>query len=163
MMVSVVERILRARPALLTGRALQVTADLFVLVASFALAYQLRFDFDIPASYQDAMRLQMVYVIPLQYIALRAAGVHRFVWRYVGLAEIQSFIAAALIAVTPVILLRLFLSDTYAPFRVPLSVTIVDTVLAFGAALALRVLRRSIHEASERRIHDVRKSSRRRV
>jgi FlaA1/EpsC-like NDP-sugar epimerase len=49
------------------------------------------------------------------------------------------------------LLLRLGLPEHFQEWRVPLSVGIVDTLLAFGGALGLRVFRRSLFERYEKR------------
>ena len=54
--------------------------------------------------------------------------------------------------------LRLFLPDRFRCWRVPLSVILIDTILAFGGVLALRILRRALYERA-RRTRAARRSS----
>jgi len=142
----------RARPTV--SRVLRVAVDLAVLIGAFAFAYHLRFDFAVPAAYRREAVIELGYVAFLQLAALRLTGVYRFVWRYIGLAEIRAFINAAILATAPIVAIRL--APVSVLPRVPLSVIIMDAFLAFSGVLALRVLRRVIYEASERRTHTCR-------
>ena len=134
-------------------RQVQLLVDLGVLVAAFVLAYLLRFDFAIPPSSRGALVFQLPWVVLLQASLLFLTGILTFVWRYVGLREVGAFARAAAISVVPMVALRFALPPAYQAFRVPLSVTFMDTLLAFGGLLAARVLRRSLYERDERRGH----------
>jgi len=132
-------------------RAVQFGLDLTALLAAFWLAYLLRFDFRLPeGTLPDAQR-QLPLVVGLQLAALALFGVYRFIWRYVGMAEIRSFVGAAAASAVPLLVLRIALPGSLQSWRVPLSVIVIDTVLAFGAILAMRVCRRALFEYREKR------------
>jgi FlaA1/EpsC-like NDP-sugar epimerase len=131
-------------------RRLQFVPDLVILVGAFALAYLLRFDFDIPAQERFHWLIQLPCVVLVQFAALQVFGIYKFIWRYVGMAEVNSFLRAACFAILPILTLRLATPQWFYQFRVPLSVIIMNTILAFGGVLALRVLRRTVYEAYER-------------
>src|SRR5262249_48191378 len=114
------------------------------------LAYLLRFDFDVPPRDMQHMLYQLPFVMSLQMLTLLLAGVYSFIWRYVGMAEIKSFILAALWSALPLILLRIWLPEQLQPGRVPFSITVMDTVFAFGGVLGLRVVRRALYERSSK-------------
>src|SRR5207237_763822 len=79
----------------LLHRSTQFTLDLVTLAAAFWLAYLLRFDFDIPRdNFLQALR-QFPYVVLIQFSGLIIAGVYSFIWRYVGMSEVKSFVNAA--------------------------------------------------------------------
>lgn len=137
------------RAGLLTRRV-QFALDLAVLVAAFGLAYLLRFDFQIPEPYRERALIQLPVAVMIQFVALTLSGVYAFVWRYVGLRELSTFGRAAAWSAAPLLLLRLGVPEPFEAWRIPLSVVIVDTVLAFGGLVALRVLRRSLYERYER-------------
>jgi FlaA1/EpsC-like NDP-sugar epimerase len=128
----------------------QLALDLVVLVAAFALAYLLRFDFAIPAPYRLAGLVQLPYVVSIQFAALNLAGVYAFIWRYIGLTEMKAFIYAACGSFLPILILRLSLPAAFQDWQVPLSIILMDTVLAFGCVLGLRVLRRTLYERYEK-------------
>jgi FlaA1/EpsC-like NDP-sugar epimerase len=121
-----------------------------MLCASFAFAYLLRFDFAPPEDIRIVAIKQMPVVVLLQFGALSWAGVYALIWRYVGLADTRAFGWAALMSAIPLLLARLFLPSALADWRLPLSVIFVDTMLAFGAVLGVRLLRRILYERYER-------------
>ena len=132
-------------------KRLEYPFDLMVLMMAFTLAYLLRFDFVIPSHEKVNWLWQLPYVMLIQLGTLYASGVHRFIWKYVGIPETKVFVRAACFSILPVVALRLTLPDMLAQLRVPLSVMVVDTVLAFGGALGLRVLLRALYEGQKKR------------
>src|SRR5215471_14424830 len=131
-------------------RRTQWAMDIVALVIAFWFAYLLRFDFDIPAeNFRFALK-QFPYVVLIQLVALLVAGVYSFIWRYVGLAEVRAFVNAAYWSCLPILAMRLITPGIMHPWRVPVSVICIDTVLAFGGVLGLRVLRRALYERYER-------------
>jgi FlaA1/EpsC-like NDP-sugar epimerase len=140
--------VLKAR---LLTRQMQLVADLGMLSLSFLFAYLLRFDFVLPRSVLVGALAQLPVVVLIQFAALAAAGVYSFIWRYVGMRELRAFIYAAAWSSLVLTTLRLTLPDPLASWRVPLSVIVMGTVLGFGGALSLRVLRRYLFERVEQR------------
>lgn len=135
----------------LPNKQIQFAMDVLVLVAAFAFAYLLRFDFSIPDQWLLYGLTQLPYVVLIQFIALILTGVYSFIWRYIGMAEVKVFILAALMSALPVIILRMSLPDRFQGWMVPRSVIVIDTILGFGGVLGLRVLRRALYEGYEKR------------
>jgi FlaA1/EpsC-like NDP-sugar epimerase len=133
------------------SKRLQFILDLVILLGAFLLAYLLRFDFEIPRRYLTPFLSQISYVVLLQFSALALAGVYSFIWRYIGLAEVKTFIFALGCAAVPVFLLRLALPERYGIWQVPLSITLADSILAFVGVMGLRVLRRALYERYEKK------------
>lgn len=140
----------RSWAARILTRQTQVCLDLATLSCAFMFAYLLRFDFALGGDEVRRALYQLPYVVAFQFLLLLASGVYAFIWRYIGIAEIKAFVLAALGSALPVIVLRVALSDRWQVWRVPLSIVIVDTVIAFGAVLGIRVARRLIFERYER-------------
>jgi FlaA1/EpsC-like NDP-sugar epimerase len=132
-------------------RGVQFALDIGTLVGAFFLAYLLRFEFSIPEQELNRALDQVPYVVLIQFAALALAGVYSFIWRYVGMGEIKAFLYAGLWSGLVLGVLRLTLPDRFRNWRVPLSVILMGTILAFGGVLALRVLRRHFYEVSQRR------------
>jgi FlaA1/EpsC-like NDP-sugar epimerase len=126
-------------------REIQYLLDLAILIGVFVAAVWLRFE-NLPFQYLE----QMPLVVMVQVAALFFAGIYSFVWRYVGMAELRSFVKAALISLALLLALRFGLTENHQAWRVPISVAIIDTVLAFGGLLGIRLLRRSLYESYER-------------
>jgi FlaA1/EpsC-like NDP-sugar epimerase len=138
------------RRRILTKR-MQCCLDIAALSGAFALAYLLRFDFAIPAADLRNSLLQLPFVVALQIGMLLLTGVYAFIWRYVGISEIRAFVNAAFWSTLPMLAMRFGVGERYQTWRVPLSVIIIDIILAFGAVLGLRVLRRVVFERYERK------------
>ncbi|MGH9424962.1 MAG: nucleoside-diphosphate sugar epimerase/dehydratase, partial [Terriglobia bacterium] len=138
------------RRRLLT-KPVQFTLDLVVLYLAFLLAYLLRFDFAIPDELLPDTWRQLAFVVLLQSAVLFLTGIYSFIWRYVGMGEIKPFIKAALFSALPLLLMRVGLSEDFQVWRAPFSIIVIDSVLAFGGVLGLRVLWRSMYERKEKR------------
>jgi FlaA1/EpsC-like NDP-sugar epimerase len=129
----------------------QYLMDLIVIAGAFTLAYLIRFDFLVTTTDFERYLIQLPYVALLQFAVLLLAGIYRFIWRYVGLREMRRFLLAAVVSIIPIIILRLALPDSYIAWRVPFSIALIDTALAFGGVFALRILRRDIYEQGLRK------------
>ncbi len=131
----------------------QRALDLIVLSLALVFSYMLRFDLTIPREELPNLALQLPYVVLIQFSLLRSAGVYAFIWRYIGIAETKTFVRWILLSTVPVTLLRFFLPAAGQSFRVPLSIIVIDAILAFGAIVGMRVLRRIIYEQYEHHRH----------
>jgi FlaA1/EpsC-like NDP-sugar epimerase len=130
---------------------IQVALDLILLLSAFALAYLLRFDFHMPANEFHNFLVQIPLVVLVQFVALTFAGARSSIWRYTDLEHVKNFVYAALASMLLVLLLRMSLPAPHAMWRVPLSVNLIDVLLAFGGTFAIRVLRRAEYEYSQKR------------
>ena len=128
--------------------------DFSVLAASFWFAYQLRFDFAVPANNFRSMVTQLPIVLALEFAGLVVAGAQTFVWRYTGLRDLPVFGRAMLFTAVPLLILRVLLPPTFQAWRVPLSVIFINVALAFLGLLGVRVARRMLFESTERRRQD---------
>ncbi len=131
-------------------RGFQFALDVTVLVGAFLLAYLLRFEFAVPDKEIGNAFQQLPYVVLVQLGALILAGVYSFIWRYIGMGEVKAFLYAALWSGMVLGVLRLSLPAQFGGWKVPLSIILMGTILAFGGVLGLRVLRRYLYELSQR-------------
>jgi FlaA1/EpsC-like NDP-sugar epimerase len=136
----------------LQKKPVQFAMDLLVLVLVFAFSYLLRFDFVIPRNELLNALTQLPYVVLIQFAALCFSGAYAFIWRYIGMGEIRTFLKAAWWSTLPILILRLGLPAQFQSWRVPLSVIVIDGIFAFGGVLALRVIRRGLYEQYETRV-----------
>jgi FlaA1/EpsC-like NDP-sugar epimerase len=140
----------RLRPYWLSAGT-QTALDFAVLVGAFIVSYQLRFNFDIPKAEVQNLLVQLPFVVLLQFIALTLFRARSSIWRYTGIDHIKPFLYAACSSVIVIGLMRLLLPEPGQAWRVPLSVNLFDSVLAFGGTFGLRVLRRGVYEQASRR------------
>jgi FlaA1/EpsC-like NDP-sugar epimerase len=126
--------------------------DLVVLAAAFYAAYVLRFDFEIPPVEIRHFVTQLPLVVLLQFAALTISGARSAIWRYTDVNHLKPFLYAACSCAVVVALLRLGLPKPHQAWRVPLSVNLIDTLLAFGGVYAMRVVRRAEYEYKRKRL-----------
>ncbi len=136
-------------------RPVQILADVIILCGAFYLAYLFRFDFEIGEYYLDNALNQLPFVVLVQFTSLFVVGAYSIIWRYVSIEDIKSFLKAAFISGVVLIFVRLLLSEKFIRWQVPLSIILMDTIFAFAGLLALRILRRSVYEVSEKRTFKV--------
>jgi FlaA1/EpsC-like NDP-sugar epimerase len=127
-------------------KLLQFGLDVVVLISAFWLVYLWRFDFVIPEHEFRLALIRLPYTVLIQFAGLILAGVYMFIWRYIGMAEVKAFFNAALWSILLLLLMRLGLPERFQELRIPISVIMADTPLAFVGVLGLRVLRRVIYE-----------------
>src|SRR6266404_5327955 len=144
-------------------KLLQLLLDLSLLIFAFYLAYLLRFDFSIPEKELVSFSVQLPLVVLLQLGILYLCGVYKFIWRYIGLAEIKRFVLVAVWSTIPLLALRIFLPDSMQQFRIPISIIFTNALLSFSGVLAVRVMRREVHERSVRSFGKRRQGVRRSV
>ena len=133
------------RSRLLTRRT-SVVIDVLTMVSALGLAYLLRFDFDVPQRWLLIGITQLPLVLATQLTALYMSGVLSFVWKYVGMAEVPAFARAAVGSATALLAFRLLLPEPLTNLRIPISIIVVNVMLAFGGLLGMRVLRRALWE-----------------
>lgn len=139
----------------LLSRPGQILLDLSVLAVALVLAYAIRFEFAAPFArtwwhfFVVDFTLVGPEVLIVQMAMFYAWGIYEFIWRYVGLADLKAFAGAFLSSTIILIVVRLSLPPFLGALSVPLSVIAIDSLLAFGFTLALRLTRRVLYERQE--------------
>lgn len=131
-------------------RQVQVMLDVSVLAGAFFASYLLRFEFMLGLRELHFLKWQLPAIVLLQLGSQYVWGIYRFIWRYVGLSELRSFVGAAITSALVMLGLRFGLPDGFMELRIPISVTLIDVVLAFIGTLGLRIARRAMFEWVER-------------
>lgn len=132
-------------------RPVQFLADVAVLCAAFFIAYLPAVNIQVAEFYYDTAIRQIPFVILIQFSALFLVGAYSLIWRYVSIKDIEVFLKAAAISCAVLIAFRFLLTfNDFNLWQIPVSVILIDTVLAFGGLLALRILRRFFYELSEK-------------
>jgi FlaA1/EpsC-like NDP-sugar epimerase len=72
------------------------------------------------------------------------------IWRYISLIDLKRFVMAITSAAVPLLAMRLFLPLGLQGLKVPLSVIVINAMLAFMGLTGLRVFRRLVFESWER-------------
>lgn len=134
----------------LLRREVRFLLDVVVLSGVYLVTLWLRFLEDGAIHPEHYWRLPLV--VGIQLATLWAWGIHSFIWRYVGLAELRNFIAVGSTSGIALLGLRLALPDSLHFFRVPISVIALDSAFAVAGLLGIRILRRVLHERFEQAV-----------
>jgi len=113
--------------------------DLIAAICAWWFAYLLRFNFDLPAQFQDEIWRTLIWVVPLQAAVFWGFGLYRGIWRYASVFDLRR-ILFAVIAATALIPLILGLFRVQA--IVPRSVLVIDPLLLLLAMGGSRLLYR---------------------
>ncbi len=100
--------------------------DVVAAALAWVLAYQLRFDFDLPSHFEQEMWDTLVWVVPLQGVIFWGFGLYRGMWRYASVNDLRR-IALSVIFAAGMIALVLWMFRVDAV--VPRSVLIFDPIL----------------------------------
>ncbi len=135
---------------------MRVALDLGMFVSAFVAAYLLRFDFVLSPSELNFMLIQLPVVVLMQYLALELFGGRSFLWRHTAVEHLTPFFYAGLLCLCILLAGRLGLS--IQAWRVPISISIIDTILAFGGTFGIRILRRTLHQKVQQSVRRKRTS-----
>ena len=100
--------------------------DVIAAAIAWWLAYLLRFNFDLPAQYQDELWRTLVWVVPLQAAVFWGFSLYRGIWRYASVADLRRILFAVIAAAA---LIPLVLWLFRVPAIVPRSVLVIDPLL----------------------------------
>lgn len=132
-------------------RPVQFLADIAVLCGAFFVAYLPAVNVQLGELYLEIAIRQLPFVVLVQFSTLFLVGAYSILWRYVSIEDLKVFLKAALIAGGILFILRFALIFTdFTLWQVPVSVILIDTGIAFGGLLALRVVRRFLYEFGEK-------------
>ena len=62
-----------------------VLADIIVIIASFLMAYLLRFDFQLPSEYWNRIGFTLLFLVPSKLLIFYAFGLYRGIFRYTSI------------------------------------------------------------------------------
>jgi FlaA1/EpsC-like NDP-sugar epimerase len=128
--------------------------DALIIAAAVALAYLLRFDFQIQEYYFNYLPFVAISHIVLVLIIFNMTKMYRKVWQYASIGELVSLVKAVTMAEILFSLLTIIV-HTYSPdFTVPRSIYLLSWVLIIigvgGARFSWRMFRDSYMKSSER-------------
>ncbi|WP_226858301.1 hypothetical protein [Diaphorobacter aerolatus] len=70
-------------------KVLFALADVVMVAVAWAVAFWLRFNFELPAEYRTMALDTMPWAVACMVVGLAMARVQRQAWRYVGLADLR--------------------------------------------------------------------------
>jgi len=118
--------------------------DMLLSLASFYLAYSLRFNFHIPEKYFSIFWLAFGILVTLKVFSLYLFKNYFIVWRFFGFSDAKNIIKSHVLAYSIFLLIYLVFNHFFTPF--PRSVIIIDFFLSLIFIGALRISRRMVNE-----------------
>jgi len=100
--------------------------DLCAAAIAWMVGYALRFNFDIPPNFADAMLRNLLWIIPLQAVIFHGFGLYRGIWRFASVPDLRRIALAAgtvALAIPALLLMLQRLND------VPRSVLVLHPIL----------------------------------
>ncbi|MGA8053998.1 MAG: nucleoside-diphosphate sugar epimerase/dehydratase [Burkholderiales bacterium] len=122
--------------------------DAAAAALSWIVAYWLRFNFDVPPDFRDAMFVALLWVVPIQAAVLSQSGMYRGQWRYASLADMRRIITSAAVG-------ALLIATFVLLFRrggVPRSVVVIYPILMVALMSGSRIFYRAWKEGHLSRI-----------
>lgn len=101
--------------------------DVLAAVLAWIIAYQLRFNFEIPAEFNDSLLYVITWTVPLQAICFVGFGLYRGIWRFASVHDLKRIMKAVATAAVAVGTLIFMLQPEAV--AVPRSVLILDPML----------------------------------
>ncbi len=111
-----------------------------VLVAIFAwfMAYQLRFNFSIPADFWQSFYIMAIIAIPIQMVLFVRFGLYKGVWRFASIPDLKRIVLAALLSAVVVTALLSMIKVAVVPRSVLLLNPLLLILFMGGSRFAYR-------------------------
>ena len=119
--------------------------DLAACTAAWLLAFEIRFNLQIPDVQIDIARHSLPFVVSTQFIVLCLSGVYASVWRFFSLLDIRRLFSAIFSGMVLTLTLMFFLNHL---LFVPRLVWILDPLLLLGLTAGARTFFRLVRETS---------------
>ena len=126
-------------------RLWQVAADAAMIAAAWWLAFQLRFDFEVPPYYETMLRETIVFVVAIQLSVFVAFGFYQRWWRYVSTRDMWRALIGVVVASVLAIAVVYFVYPVER-LRLPRGVALVDPLLLLAFVAGSRLLARTVIE-----------------
>lgn len=126
----------------------QMAVDASLSMIAVWLAWQLRFDFSVPANYQAAERASAIALLIVRPFSLRLFGAYRSIWRYFNLGDAITLCLGAVPTTVVMLLLRIGWLHAHSIAVLPVTVIVLDYGVFVLAGMGVRGVRRYFFEAS---------------
>ncbi len=117
-----------------------VIHDIFVTLAAWVIAYELRFNFDIPPRFLVSLQHVVLWAPLLQLFFYFQFGLYKGIWRFASIPDLQRIIAATFTSTFLIaVLLLLIAPTTVVPRSVVLMVPLILILWLGGSRFFYRV------------------------
>ena len=124
----------------------QKIIDALIVGISFYLAYQIRFEWNVPGSSAYQFWLLLPAIMFGRAIVGTVLGTYRLIWRYIGLDDAIKVARNLGILSLIFLFIRLVAPEPLALLKIPLSIIIIEFMLTVAGTLGARSLRRLFSE-----------------
>ncbi len=122
-------------------RLLGIVAQILLIPTATSVAFQLRFDGNVPPEYQAVFLKTLPMLLVIRGVAFVAFGIDGGLWRYAGISDLCRILLAVS---TSTLVLYVFVYAPLTPALYPRSVVVIDALLLIcllgGMRLAWRIL-----------------------
>jgi len=126
-------------------RLWQVAADAAMVAAAWWLAFQLRFDFEVPPYYETMLRETILFVVAIQLSVFVAFGFYQRWWRYVSTRDMWRVLIGVVVA-SVLAVAAVYFFYPVERLRLPRGVAVVDPLLLLAFVAGSRLLARTVIE-----------------
>jgi FlaA1/EpsC-like NDP-sugar epimerase len=125
-------------------RLWQLGADAALIATAWFLAFQLRFDFNVPPTFNGGLLETTIVVVAIKLAAFIALGFYNRWWRYVSTKDMWRAALGVLVA-SALAALAVYFGDPFER-RLPRGVVLIDFILLLGLVAGTRLAARTIFE-----------------
>jgi FlaA1/EpsC-like NDP-sugar epimerase len=126
-------------------RLWQLAADAAMIAAAWWLAFQLRFDFEVPPYYETMLRETILFVVAIQLSVFVAFGFYQRWWRYVSTRDMWRVLIGVVVA-SVLAVAAVYFFYPVERLRLPRGVAVVDPLLLLAFVAGSRLLARTVIE-----------------
>lgn len=135
------EALSTALPQTLYRRGTQIAIDCCVASAAVLIAYNLRFDFNVPVNYAPAMWFWMIAMAIIRPAAPLLSSGYKNIWRFLRVQDVFHLAFASLPASLLLLLLRVTARQLSWAADIPRAVIALELAMFVGLASSMRGLR----------------------
>jgi FlaA1/EpsC-like NDP-sugar epimerase len=126
-------------------RLWQLAVDAALIAAAWWLAFQLRFDFEVPPYYETMLRETILFVVAIQLAVFVAFGFYQRWWRYVSTRDMWRALIGVVVA-SVLAIAAVYFFYPVERLRLPRGVALVDPLLLLAFVAGSRLLARTVIE-----------------
>jgi FlaA1/EpsC-like NDP-sugar epimerase len=112
--------------------------DVIAVAVAWALAYYLRYNFELETPHEQALVSNLAWIVPLQAALLLWSGMYRGLWRYASLIDLRRILIAAVIGALVIGLVVWVFKRPSVPRSVVILYPILLAMIMGGSRIAYR-------------------------
>ena len=124
----------------------QKIIDALIASLGFYLAYQIRFEWNVPGSSAYQFWLLLPALMLGRTLVGTLLGTYRLIWRYIGLDDAIRVARNLAVFSFVLLLIRLVAPENLGLVKIPLSIIIIEFMFTLAGTLGVRSLRRLLSE-----------------